>query len=211
MCPRSWYARSFFWTLVAPNFVCGGAAPLHFLCGHTNHEFTTQDVRLLATPEVFTVDCAVTVHCQSTTTYVNETPNPDMKSDMLFCQMFLTLTAVHHSFSSWVDGHESVGKISLVFHGTVRSNSDLEGCLQGRRFVYAVAAYCCLVFDFPEARTAILTPRLTKVKRLFFHQASFRVHRNVLASRCQLFGVAEEHHIDDYVMAYVCGWTSMRP
>ena len=62
------------------------------------------------------------------------------------------------------------------------------------------------MFDFPEARTAILTPRLTKVKRLFFHQASFRVHRNVLASRCQLFDVAEEHHVDDYVMAYVCRW-----
>ena len=59
------------------------------------------------------------------------------------------------------------------------------------------------LLDFPEARTAILTPRLTKVKRLFFHQASFRVNRNVLACQCQLFDVAEEHHVGDYVMAYV--------
>ena len=61
--------------------------------------------------------------------------------------------------------------------------------------MYAVAAYCCLVFDLSEARTVILTPRFTKVKRLFFHQTSFRVHRNVLTSRCQLSDVAEEHHV----------------
>ena len=49
-------------------------------------------------------------------------------------------------------------------------------------------------------------PRFTKVKRLFFHQASFRVHRNVLTSRCQLSDVTEEHHVNDYVIAYLCRW-----
>ena len=84
--------------------------------------------------------------------------------------------------------------------------------------MYAVAAYCCLVFDLSEARTVILTPRFTKVKRLFFHQASFRVHRNVQTSRCQLSDVAEEHHVNDYVSVSMvssrgglsCG-ASMRP
>ena len=56
-------------------------------------------------------------------------------------------------------------------------------------------ADCCLVFDFPEART--------KVTRLFFHRTSFRVNRNVLACQYQLFDVAEEHHVGDYVMAHV--------
>ena len=64
-----------------------------------------------------------------------------------------------------------------------------------------ICVRCCCVLC-----TVVLTPRFTKVKRLFFHQTSFRVHRNVLTSRCQLSDVAEEHHVNDYVITYLCRW-----
>ena len=96
---------------------------------------TSQGVRLLVRPEVFTVDCADTVLCQTTTSYVNDTTNPDMKSDVLFGQMFLTLTAVNHSPSSLVGYSVSLG-VFLQFMMTVTSEladpsqASRRGCLR---------------------------------------------------------------------------------
>ena len=96
-----------------------------------------------------------------------------------------------------------------VWMGDNSSNGS-DGCRGEFRLYSRVLLFeGCLVFVaayLSEARTVILTPRFTKVKRLFFHQDSFRVHRNVLTSRCQLPDVAEEHHVNDYVMTYLCRW-----